>query len=175
LEKISPSSDSRSSQRPIRFGAVLISQSGAASCRASKLWGRLMTDAPADQRRGPDWQRRISRARSAALRPRGRRIYQRHDRGRTPRFQPCLKASLLDRTGGQGCPIRVRGCLPGPVWPQGFVCPACGGGNGAARRSCVSGVRLVRKARLKLAQRSRTSHPISLPPDADRRRKAPPH
>ena len=33
--------------------------------------------------------------------------------------------------------------------------------------------RLVRKARLKLAQRSRPSHPISLPPDADRRRKAP--
>src|SRR5258708_39228133 len=33
--------------------------------------------------------------------------------------------------------------------------------------------RLVRKARLKLAQRSRPSHPMSLPPDADRRRTAP--
>src|ERR1700737_2006260 len=32
---------------------------------------------------------------------------------------------------------------------------------------------LVRKARLKLAQRSRPSHPMSPPPDADRRRTAP--
>jgi hypothetical protein len=36
---------------------------------------------------------------------------------------------------------------------------------------CVE--RFVRKARLKLAQRSRPSHPMSLPPDTDRRRTAP--
>src|ERR1700738_2764661 len=50
-----------------------------------------------------------------------------------------------------------------------------------ARRNLELGLRYysredleaVRKARLKLAQRSRPSHPMSPPPDADRRRTAP--
>jgi len=60
----------------------------------------------------------------------------------------------------QRCAPAATGGADKPLWPTPLE---------QERRATP----LVRKARLKLAQRSRPSHPMSPPPDADRRRTAP--
>src|SRR5467141_2795672 len=64
-----------------------------------------------------------------------------------------------------------------PALQQRGACAATGGADKPLWPTPIEqerrATRLVRKARLKLAQRSRASHPCPLPPDADRRRTAP--
>src|SRR6202023_1793053 len=60
----------------------------------------------------------------------------------------------------QHCAPAATGGADKPLWPTPLE---------QERRATP----LVRKARLKLAQRSRPSHPMSPPPDADRRHTAP--
>src|SRR6516225_8682005 len=64
-----------------------------------------------------------------------------------------------------------------PALQQRGACAATGGADKPLRPTPLQqerrATRLVGKARLKLAQRSRPSHACPLPPDADRRRTAP--
>src|SRR6516225_7768780 len=66
-----------------------------------------------------------------------------------------------------------------PALQQRGACAATGGADKPLRPTPLQqerrATRLVGKARLKLAQRSRPSHACPLPPDADRRRTAPPY
>src|SRR6476661_10657507 len=81
--------------------------------------------------------------------------------GRDRSLTTAVKAFIGVRSAlQQRCAPAATGGADKPLWPTPLE---------QERRATP----LVRKARLKLAQRSRPSHPMSPPPDADRRRTAP--
>src|SRR6267154_1657009 len=81
--------------------------------------------------------------------------------GRDRRLATAVEAFVSVRPAlQQRGPCAATGGADKPLWPTPLE---------QERRATP----LVRKARLKLAQRSRPSHPMSPPPDADRRRTAP--
>ena len=80
--------------------------------------------------------------------------------GRDRRLATAIKAFVGVRPALQQHCAAATGGADKPLWPTPLE---------QERRA----TRFVRKARLKLAQRSRPSHPMSPPPDADRRRTPP--